>query len=331
MRTQILSAHKEKDILEAARLIKNGEVVAIPTETVYGLAADANNEDAVKRIFIAKNRPNSHPLIVHIDSYKKIDRWAQDIPAITNIIANYFWPGPLTLLLNKKHDVSPVVTGGNGTIAIRIPQSEVMNRILNILDTGLAAPSANLHKKISATTAVHVLKDLSGKIAAVLDGGSCQIGIESTILDLTSNQYRILRPGPITKEMLEEVLNAEICIPYGHDQKISGNMKEHYQPYTNAIMLEYNKMFDYVKLDKNKHKNIAIIHYSDVEIISHKIYLQKMPTNKYEYGKEIYYMLFKVDQMNFDEIVIEAPPHNIEWMDILDRLNKACYKEAIRY
>lgn len=229
IKTKILNANKEKDILEAISMIKRAQIIAVPTETVYGLAADARNVNAVEKIFTIKNRPSNHPLIVHIASFENLSEWAKDIPPVTIMIAKHFWPGPITLLLQKNDLVSDVVTGGLETIAIRIPQNEALLKMLNLLNTGIAAPSANPHKRISPTTAQHVMSGLSGKIDAVLDGGPCQIGVESTILDLTqSSRLRILRHGPITKKMLESILKVSIESTSIHLERVSGNMKRHY-------------------------------------------------------------------------------------------------------
>lgn len=203
METKLLQPDQ---IDEAVSLLKTGEIVALPTETVYGLAADAKNESAIKKIFIAKNRPKNHPLIVHIDSFDRIQEWTDDIPDYAYKLSEHFWPGPLTMLLNKKHNIANIITGESTKIALRIPNNHLMLQIIKSVGGALVAPSANTHKKLSPTRAEHVMQDLAGKISAVLDGGPCNIGIESTIIDLTNKTPKILRPGSITKDLIENTL-----------------------------------------------------------------------------------------------------------------------------
>ncbi len=323
IKTKILDANKENDILEAAAMIQKGQIIAVPTETVYGLAADARNINAVEKIFTVKNRPSNHPLIVHIASFEKISEWAKDIPPAAAIIAKYFWPGPITLLLKKSDSVNDVVTGGLKTIAIRVPQNEMFLKILHLLNTGVAAPSANPHKRISPTTSQHVMSGLSGKIDAVLDGGPCNIGVESTILDLTKSKISILRHGPITKKMIENVLQVPIYSPSSHLEKVPGNMRAHYQPYTTTSLKSLGEIEKQLSLIKNQEKLFGIIHYSDLQYTHKNIKAIKLSKNKTQYGKLIYNALHELDKMNADQILVEAPPNTGEWDDILDRLSKA--------
>lgn len=322
-KTEVLNANNHEAISRAIDLLKEGELVAIPTETVYGLAADARNINAVKKIFTAKNRPDNHPLIVHISSFEKLSEWAKDIPSIANIIAGHFWPGPLTLLLNKNDSVSDIVTGGLKTIAVRVPQHPVFLNILNKLNSGLAAPSANPHKRISPTKAEHVIDGLSGKIAAVLDGGQSNIGIESTILDLTQPTPKILRRGPVTKKMIENILGYEIDAPIQHTTSVSGNMKSHYQPNTKTLLMPKNDILQYINLNENSHKKFAIVHYSNIEITKSNNILEKMPNCKSNYAKLMYDILHKVDKLDIHEILVEMPP--TDWDDCLDRLYRASH------
>lgn len=322
-KTKLLSADKKEDIATALLLLKQGFLVAVPTETVYGLAADARNAEAVKKIFMAKNRPPNHPLIVHIASFEKITDWAKDISSLAIILAKKFWPGPLTLLFNKKDSVDDIVTGGLETIALRVPQHPVLLELLNVLDTGLAAPSANPHKRISPTTAEHVIDGLSGKIAAVLDGGPCMIGLESTIVDLTGEIPRILRPGPITKKMLEDALQMSVIDECSHSVKVAGNMLVHYQPYTKTLLMTLDGIKSYILLPENKNKIFGIMHYSDFSSDSEYLRLQKMPVDKGGYARLMYKTLHDLDTINAYQILVETPPDDEQWNDIFDRLSKA--------
>ena len=328
IKTKILNAHEENDILEAVSMIQRGQIIAVPTETVYGLAADARNVNAVEKIFTVKNRPSNHPLIVHIASFEKLSEWAKDIPPIARIIAEHFWPGPITLLLKKNDLVNNVVTGGLETIALRIPNNKALLKILHLLNTGLAAPSANPHKRISPTTSEHVMSGLSGKIDAILDGGPCHVGIESTILDLTENRIRILRHGPITKKMLENVLKIPIESPSTHLKSVPGNMKNHYQPYTTTLLMSLDEIKKQLSLAANQDKLFGVIHYSDLSSVYHNAKTILLKKNKNEYARKIYQVLHELDKINAYQILIETPPHEETWSDILDRLSKASFIDS---
>ncbi len=237
MKTQLLSAQCSTDLTQAAALLKAGEQVAVPTETVYGLAADASNPDAVAGIFTAKGRPANHPLIVHLGDVASITEWATGIPDEAYKLAKAFWPGPMTLLLPRAEHVSPVVTGGLDSIGLRVPAQPVLLDLLATHQLAVAAPSANPYKKLSPTTAEQVIHGLGGKIAAVIDGGPCQHGLESTIVDLTQRPFRVLRAGPITASELSAVLGETVEAPVQHDTVVPGNVGSHYQPNTRLQMV----------------------------------------------------------------------------------------------
>ena len=206
MKTRILPAADEKTPAVAAELIRQGELVAIPTETVYGLGADGLNEAAVAKIFEAKGRPQDNPLILHIWDAEQMEQFCHDIPKAAYDLAKAFWPGPLTMVLPARDIVPKRTTGGLNTVALRCPDNAVTREIIRLSGVPIAAPSANLSGKPSTTTAQHVLHDHDGKIAAMVDGGPCRVGVESTIVDLTEDRPRLLRPGGITPEQLLAVL-----------------------------------------------------------------------------------------------------------------------------
>ncbi len=206
METLYLKATDTKTAAIAAELIKNGELVALPTETVYGLGADGLNPAAVAKIFQAKGRPQDNPLILHITGAEQIEDFCHHIPESAYILAEKFWPGPLTMVLPAKNIVPKCTTAGLPTVAVRCPENAVTREIIRLSGCPVAAPSANISGKPSTTTAQHVLHDHDGRIAAVVDGGPCRVGVESTIIDLTENPPRLLRPGGITPEQLREVL-----------------------------------------------------------------------------------------------------------------------------
>ena len=206
MNTLLLSVLDAKTPAIAAGLIRQGELVAIPTETVYGLGADGLNEAAVAKIFEAKGRPQDNPLILHIWDAKQMEQFCHDIPKAAYELAKAFWPGPLTMVLPAREIVPKRTTGGLSTVALRCPDNAVTREIIRLSGVPIAAPSANISGKPSTTTAQHVLHDHDGKIAAVVDGGPCRVGVESTIVDLTEDRPRLLRPGGITPEQLVSVL-----------------------------------------------------------------------------------------------------------------------------
>ena len=205
MQTKLLST-TPADLQTAAEILKNGGLVAIPTETVYGLGANGLDPEAVKKIFEAKGRPQDNPLILHIAEASQLDEFCTDIPETARELAERFWPGPLTMVLKVRDLVPKVTTAGKDTVAMRCPQTPATREILRLAGVPVAAPSANLSGKPSTTTAQHVLHDMDGKIDAIVDGGACRVGVESTIVDLTENPPRLLRPGGITPEQLREVL-----------------------------------------------------------------------------------------------------------------------------
>lgn len=315
MNTQHLFAHNSQDIEQAKQILADGELVAIPTETVYGLAADASNPEAVKKIFAAKGRPANHPLIVHIGDVAQLSDWAIDIPAEAYTIAEAYWPGPVTLLLNKAPQATSVVTGGLDTIGIRMPAHAVFSQLLSS-GMAVAAPSANPYKKLSPTSAKHVLKSLAGKIAAVLDGGDCAHGLESTIIDLTQRPFRILRSGPVSATQLSQTLGMPVEAPQAHSVAVPGNVTSHYQPNTRVRLVTLEQ------IETAQPGNIACVHISPLSSdIGFKT--KTMPNEVSQYSHDLYRALDEVDQWGCDEIWVERPPVSDEWLAVHDRLNRA--------
>ena len=237
MKTLFLSAADTETPATAAELIKNGELVAIPTETVYGLGADGLNPEAVAKIFAAKGRPQDNPLILHITGPEQIELYCHHIPQAAYDLAQRFWPGPLTMVLPAKSCVPKCTTAGLPTVAVRCPDSEITREIIRRSGVPIAAPSANISGKPSTTTAKHVLHDHNGKIPLIIDGGASRVGLESTIVDLSEERPRLLRPGGITPEELKEVLGDLIVdkavtaeVAKGETPKAPGMKYRHYAP-----------------------------------------------------------------------------------------------------
>lgn len=245
MKTLLLS-NTEENILAAAEILRSGGLVGMPTETVYGLAADALNGSAVARIFKAKGRPMDNPLIVHIANFSDIERFGlvREIPEAARVLAELFWPGPLTMIMKRSKIIPDEVSAGLDTVAIRLPSHPTARALINAADTPLAAPSANLSGSPSPTTAAHVMKDMDGRIEAVLDGGACEVGLESTVITLAEGVPRVLRPGGVTVEMLREAIGEVEIDPavlhqLARGQKASspGMKYKHYAPKANVILL----------------------------------------------------------------------------------------------
>ncbi len=244
MKTKMLSAQKQEDIALAAQLLRSGELVGIPTETVYGLAANGFDEDAVRRIFEAKGRPQDNPLILHISEAKEMERICRDIPAAAWLLAEKFWPGPLTMVLPVRDCVPKRTTAGLDTVAVRCPKTAATRQLIRLAGIPIAAPSANRSGKPSTTTAEHVLHDMDGRISAILDGGPCEIGVESTIVDLTGQHPRLLRPGGVTPEELKELLgelevDRAVLGQIEHDAVVRapGMKYKHYAPAAQVIIV----------------------------------------------------------------------------------------------
>lgn len=244
MNTQMLRADRQEDLAAAANLIKNGGLVGIPTETVYGLGANGLDAKAVEKIFLAKGRPSDNPLIIHISEASELTKYCVNIPDCAWTLAAQFWPGPLTMVLPVASIVPKRTTGGLDTVAVRCPATAATREIIRLAGVPIAAPSANLSGKPSTTTAQHVLHDMDGKIEAIVDGGACQVGVESTIVDLTGNPPRLLRPGGITPEQLIAVLG-NLTVDKAVTAQISGDtvvrapgMKyKHYAPQAEVLIV----------------------------------------------------------------------------------------------
>jgi len=315
----------ETNIQLAAELLRQGKLVAIPTETVYGLGADAKNPEAIKRIFAAKDRPADHPLIVHIPDKAALTDWVIDIPEVAWKLAEHYWPGPLTLVLKKHSDVPMEVTGGQNTVALRVPNHPVALSLLKAFGGGIAAPSANRFCRISPTQASHVEEELGDKVDMILDGGACQVGLESTIVDLSGDQPRLLRPGQISKAEIESVLQQPLLLPEAYEKiHAPGMMEVHYAPITKTLLCTQDQLRGIFQDDTFKHQNkIGILSFGR-EINSgsfDKIIV--MPVTVNDYGQLLYSKLRELDNAELDLILAEQPPQTSEWLPINDRLKKA--------
>jgi L-threonylcarbamoyladenylate synthase len=322
LNTLRLSSAIAADIDLAATLLKEGGLVAVPTETVYGLAADATNAQAVSHIFTAKGRPADHPLIVHLHDASAMSRWAKDIPAVAVALADAFWPGPLTLLLKKADHVSAVVTGGLDSIGLRVPAHPVLQQLLQQHQLAVAAPSANRYKKLSPTSAQQVFQTMQGRIDAVLDGGDCEFGLESTIVSVLDDEIAILRAGPISAAELAKVVGRPVAQPKKHQVKVAGNVDAHYQPEKKLFCLPWPELLQ--KLTDSQ-QACAVLHLTALPTTLKPSWQKWMPTNALDYGQALYRELYAADQSDAEVILLEAPPSDEAWLAVQDRLARAVY------
>ena len=313
------------DILQhAVAILKAGGLVGMPTETVYGLAADAAQPAAVAKVFAAKGRPADHPLIVHVATPAALTDWARDIPSVAYRLAEAFWPGPLTLILKKQPWVPMEVTGGQETVGLRVPGHPVATALLTAFGGGLAAPSANRFGRISPTTAEAVREELGDAVECVLDGGACEGGIESTIVDCTGEMPTMLRPGLISRARLEAVLHAPIQTGRQQAPRVSGSHAMHYAPETETRLFSSTDLQAALSSCEKEMLPIAVLLCESTPLpASVPIHYVKMPVTAAGYAHDLYQTLRSLDQGGFRSIWIESVPKGTEWDAIRDRLKRA--------
>lgn len=319
-------AEKSAEIAAAAELLAKGGVVAFPTETVYGLGADAAYPHALLRVFRLKRRPLDHPLIVHLGDAGLLDYWAGAIPDAAWRLAERFWPGPLTLVLPRRIHVLPLVTGGQRTVGLRVPDHPVALALLRALgpEKGLAAPSANRFGHVSPTAAEHVREEFGDQLDMILDGGSCRVGLESTIVGFTGQTPVLLRPGGIPVETLENVLGRAIERPGGNAPRVSGSLPSHYAP---AIPLEVwpgDALEQRAWELSTQGLRVAILEMAGGPCPENRhLFRFPMPERAPAYGRALYATLRSVEGARFDHVLAQLPPQGAAWQAIHDRLRRA--------
>jgi L-threonylcarbamoyladenylate synthase len=328
--TQVLELDPDRPQQEAielaASIIRNGGLVAFPTETVYGLGADAMNENAVRKIFESKGRPADNPCIVHVDSRDMLDRVAGSVGDKAEGLIQKFWPGPLTLVLERKPEVTPSVSAGLSTVAVRMPGNRIALELIRAARTPVAAPSANASGRPSPTTAAHVFEDLDGRIEMILDGGTTNIGIESTVLDLTTDPPMILRPGWITQEMLSEVIGPIERGASAEDLRRSpGTRHRHYSPQARVILIEHGSVDSIERVCKEQLKTggVGFAGHSSVEIDDPKFCAIRLGSSAKDYAHSIYATLRQLDKKNPCVIIVEGISEAGEGAAVMDRLRRA--------
>jgi len=312
------------DLQHAATLLRAGRLVAFPTETVYGLGADATNPAAVAAIFAAKGRPADHPVIVHLGSANELANWADPVPESARRLADAFWPGPLTLVLRRAARVSDTVTGGQETVGVRVPNHPVARALLRAFGGALAAPSANRFGRISPTTAQHVIDEFGDEVAAVIDGGACPVGVESTIIDLSEDPPRMLRPGMIRPEAIVQALGGPLAHPDDEEgPRASGRLASHYAPSAPLELVDAADLERRLERCAREHERVVVLARSPRPNGLHKVAWDPMPGQPAQYARRLYAELRAADQLVPDRILVEAPPDSPAWDAIRDRLRRA--------
>jgi len=319
----------QQEIELAVEALRAGELVAFPTETVYGLGANANNPAAVRRIYEVKGRPADHPLIVHLDDVRYLPRWVREMTPAARALADAFWPGPLTLVLMRAPAVNDAITGGQETIAVRVPGHPVAQQLLKAFGGGIAAPSANRYGQVSPTRAEHVREEFGDEVAVVLDGGDCRIGLESTIVDCTGPVPRLLRPGSITISQLRAVVPDVVVGPDEAAPRVPGRGERHYSPKTPVTIVSSRRLNAEVESFTARREKVAVL-------------AQRLPAkaNRYmtwlnagarpeTYARQLYANLRKLDKAGAAAILVEEVPEGEAWDAVRDRLQRAASARAM--
>lgn len=299
---------------QAANALRKGELVIFPTETVYGLGANALSAAAVRQVYSVKGRPASSPLIIHCPDLSAVRRWCGEWPESAQRLAEKFWPGPLTLVLPKKADIVDEATSGLGTVGVRVPSHPVALEFLRKAGVPVAAPSANPFTRLSPTRVEHVREVFGARVRWILDGGPSAVGIESTVISLVGPRPRLLRPGMVSLRQLEEVIGPIDLQMLAQEEPHAspGLHKAHYQPRTPVVLYQRGKEMP------ARGRGISLLLTNSVPGES-----RLMPNDPMEYARELYAVLHELDVKKFDWIAIELPPETAEWEGILDRLTKA--------
>jgi len=328
--TVTLSTHTPGLFAEAAKraaeLLHAGEVIALPTETVYGLAANALNPEAVARIYEIKGRPAHNPIICHVASHALARRCVANWPVLADQLERAFWPGPLTMVLNRSDAIPDIVTAGGATVGIRWPGHPFIQEVIKACDFPLAAPSANLSNQLSPTSAEHVLKQLGGRIPLIVDGGLCNVGIESTVIDASTSPPCLLRPGMIHEEALLAVTGELGEGGGGGTLRSPGMLKKHYAPHARLVVLhwqgEYELRQKLAPLNATPSRTCVVAHTQLPGAVGW-LRVSVVPHDPEAYARALYAELHHCDELRAETIVVEALPDQAEWRALTDRLSRA--------
>ncbi|MFK8911335.1 L-threonylcarbamoyladenylate synthase [Streptomyces sp. YS-3] len=312
------------DIDQAAAVLRAGGLVALPTETVYGLGANAEDAAAVSRIFQVKGRPASHPLIVHIAGAEQLDAWVKNVPEAARLLAEHFWPGPLTLVLRRGARVPMEATGGLETVAVRVPDHPLALALLEAFGGGITAPSANRFGSVSPTTADDVRAELGDAVDFVLDGGRCEVGVESTIVDVTGDTPAILRPGGVAREDLEAVLGHPLAVPVTSGVRVPGQHPSHYAPRARVVLVEPQKVIAEAEIAVGLGHRVGVFlpaAFAGAPVKAHAVL--EVPVSMAAHARGLYASLRELDQKGCDVIVASLPTEEGLGLAIANRLRRA--------
>ena len=312
-----------RDIAHAVAILRRGGLVALPTETVYGLGADARNADAVRRIYAAKGRPADHPLIVHLADATQLADWSAEVTPLAKKLAEKFWPGPLTLILRRAAGVGDFVTGGQDTVGLRVPSHPVAQDLLRAFGGGIAAPSANRFGRVSTTTAEHVAEELGDAVDYVLDGGASDIGIESTIIDVRGDEPVLMRPGHIGVGDIEAAAGAALQAPRVDAPRVSGALAAHYAPATPLLLLEADLLLELAATLSQQGQRVAVLAMSARQPLLDGLHWQAASAEAGAYAHALYANLRALDAAGCVVILVEQPPLRPAWAAVNDRLMRA--------
>jgi L-threonylcarbamoyladenylate synthase len=318
----------QAEIEAAVEALRDGDLVAFPTETVYGLGANASNPAAVRKVFELKGRPPNHPVIVHIDDAKYLRRWAREVPPAAARLAEAFWPGPLTLVLPRAEGVHDIVTGGQDTVAVRIPSHLMAQQLLTAFGGGIAAPSANRFGRLSATRAEHVRDEFGDAVKVILDGGESQVGLESTIVFCDEQSTRLLRPGAISLAQLRSVAGEVLIGADTRLPRVPGSLASHYAPVTPLILVEGGELDALAETLSEGGQRIAVL--------AQRLPLRTYPTVTWinagkradAYAHDLYANLRTLDKAGCSRILVQEVPGDERWDAVRDRLVRAAARES---
>jgi L-threonylcarbamoyladenylate synthase len=322
-KTTLLLRADEAAIARAAGVLRRGGLVGFPTETVYGLGAAADDESALRALFAAKGRPADHPVIVHVADVAQIHSLVEQVPPLAARLMNAFWPGPMTLLFRRSGQVSDLVTGGRETVGIRVPVHPIAQSLLRALGRPLAAPSANRFGRVSPTSAQHVFNDLAGRVDLILDGGDCSVGLESTIIDVSTESPAILRPGGVTAEQVENMLGVKLQAATADHPRVSGGLPSHYAPLARVEVLSRSLLADRAAELTAMNKHVAVLAIEQTPPAIANAQIIHMPANDAEYARALYHALRRVDELGCDVALVERPAGEGIGVAVIDRLTRA--------
>lgn len=311
------------DIARAVEVLRRGGLVAFPTETVYGLGADATNVDALARLYAVKGRPREHPVIVHVGAPEQLAEWAAAVPAPAQRLADALWPGPLTIVVRRAGGVPDAVTGGAETVGVRVPDQPVALAVLRAFGGGVAAPSANRFGRVSPTTAEDVRVDLGDDVDVVLDDGSCSVGVESTIVDCSGADPVILRPGGVSGERIAELVGAPVPVRRDGLVRAPGTLKSHYAPEATVLLVDRDELASRAASVLEAGQRVAVLATDPLPSLPDDVLVLDAPRDVEEYARVLYARLRDADRLAVDVVLAVAPPKAGVGAVVGDRLRRA--------